>query len=88
MYKKYGRSKIGEGTIIGDNVVIGYPSRDELKGSKSLGLDELKEIDGATIGNNCTLRDFGIIYSRTVLGESVQTGHHYLVREKTDILSK
>jgi acetyltransferase-like isoleucine patch superfamily enzyme len=88
LYKKYGKSTIGEGSIIGDNVVIGYPSRDELKGSKSLEPDELKEIDGARIGNNCTLRDFGIIYSRTVLGESVQTGHHYLVREKTEIGSK
>lgn len=88
MFKKYGKSKIGEGTIIGDNVIIGYPSRDELKGSKSLEPNELKDIDGAIIGNNCTLRDYGIIYSRTVLGESVQTGHHYLVRERTKIGSK
>ena len=88
MYKMYGKSKIGEGTIISDNVIIGYPSRDELKGSKSIDPDELTDIDGATIGNNCTLRDYGIIYSKTILGESVQTGHHYLVREKTKIGSK
>ena len=88
MYKRFGKSQIGEGTIIGDNVVIGYPSRDELKGSTSFEPNELEEIDGATIGKSCTLRDFGIIYSKTVLGDSVQTGHHYLVREKTVIGSK
>ena len=85
MYTIYGRSKIGTGTIIGNNVVIGYPSRAELSESKSIEPNEFKNIVGTVIGENCTLRDFGIIYSQTVIGDRVQTGHHYLVREETTV---
>lgn len=84
MYTCYGNSKIGAGTIIGENVILGYPSRDELSG-RTLETSSLKDIMGVTIGENCTLRDFGVIYSKTSLGNQVQTGHNYMIREDTVI---
>ena len=85
MYSIYGKSKIGAGTIIGESVLVGYPSRDELKITGSFEIEDLKDIEGTTIGENCVLRAFGIIYSKTALGDKVQTGHHYLVREESEI---
>jgi len=79
----YGRTKLGEGTILGEHVVLGYPSRDELAEAGSLELDALKNIAGSTLGKNCKIRDFGVIYSQTEIGDYVQTGHHYLVRERS-----
>jgi acetyltransferase-like isoleucine patch superfamily enzyme len=74
---------LGEGTIIGEHVVLGYPSRDELAEAGSLELEALKTIMGSILGKNCKIRDFGVIYSQTEIGDNVQTGHHYLVRERT-----
>jgi len=85
LYCSYGFSKIGTGTIIADNVILGYPSRAELANAGAFDPEKLKRIDGATIGENCILRDFGIIYSKTTIGNEVQTGHHYLVREETKV---
>ncbi|WP_455392241.1 DapH/DapD/GlmU-related protein [[Eubacterium] cellulosolvens] len=85
MYTSYGKSKIGSGTIIADNVIIGYPSRVELSQVGSFDPAKLQDIDGAVIGANCILRDFGVIYSKTTIGDNVQTGHSYLVREETTI---
>lgn len=85
MYTSYGRSKIGSGTIIADNVIIGYPSRAELSEVGSFEPAKLQNIEGAVIGENCILRDFGVIYSKTSVGDNVQSGHNYLVREETVI---
>lgn len=77
----YGKSKIGEGTTIGDNVIVGHPSRSEMEVFSK----NPNEIKGSVIGNNCVLRSHGTIYSNTVLGDRIQTGHFYLVRENTTI---
>ena len=77
----YGKSKIGEGTFIGDNVIVGHPSRSEMETFKR----NPNEIDGSIVGKNCTLRSHGTIYSLAVLGDNVQTGHYYLIRENTKI---
>lgn len=86
MYIVYGKSKIGEGTLVSENVLIGYPTWAELKeNGGTFNESSLKEIDGTIIGNNCILRAFGILYSKTTIGDSVQTGHHFLVREESVI---
>jgi acetyltransferase-like isoleucine patch superfamily enzyme len=85
MYTVYGKSKIGEGSIIADNVIIGYPSLDELSSIGSMDAADLKDITGTEVGVNCVLRAFGIIYSKTKLANGVKTGHHYLVREESEI---
>lgn len=82
MAKIVGRSRIGKGTYIAENVTIGHPAKDE----KHLLLEGREdEVEGAVIGKECILRDHGIIYSRAFLGDRVQTGHHYLIREDTAI---
>lgn len=77
----YGPSKIGVNTFIGDHVIIGHPSPDELDSFQK----NPNEITGAIIGKDCTLRAHGIIYSGTRLGDKIRTGHFYMVREDTTI---
>ena len=78
----YGRSTIGENCYIAPSVIIGHPAKDE----KDLLLQGREdEVDGAVIGDGCILRAYGIIYSRARLGQRVQTGHHYLVREDSTV---
>lgn len=77
----FGGSTVGRGTYIGPGVIIGHPGKDEadlLRGDWS-------RVDGATIGAECTLRANGILYSRARLGDRVQTGHGWLVREGTTV---
>lgn len=77
----FGRSRIGAGTYVGPGVLIGHPGKDEadiLRG-------DWTKVDGAVVGANCTLRANGILYSRATLGDKVQTGHSWLVRESTTI---
>jgi acetyltransferase-like isoleucine patch superfamily enzyme len=78
----HGKSKIGEGTYIADNVIIGYPGKNE---SHLLKEGRFELLEGAVIGNNCILRDYGIIYSQTTLGSDIKTGHHYLIRENSTV---
>jgi len=82
MGKILGKSSIGKDCYIAENVVIGHPGKDE---KELLLAGREDEVDGAVIGDECTLRDYGIIYSKAILGNRVQTGHHYLVRENTTI---
>jgi len=78
----YGNSKIGEGTFIGQNCVIGHPGKHE----KALLVEKrMNEVRGATIGKNCIIRDSTIIYSQAILGDGTQTGHGALIREDTTI---
>jgi acetyltransferase-like isoleucine patch superfamily enzyme len=78
----YGNSKIGEGTWIGEKVIIGYPGKAEAEVLRS---GEFDKIAGSIIGTNCTIRDFGIIYSNAILGNYINTGHHFMVREQSSI---
>ena len=82
MRQIYGKSRIGETTFIGNNVIVGYPGKNEkellLKGA-------FDELAGAVIGEHCVIRDSGIIYSHARLGDYVQTGHHFLIREYSTI---
>lgn len=82
MTKIYGKSKIGKGTYLGENVIIGYPGVDELE---KLLNNKFNEVIGAKIGANCIIRDYGIVYSNVILGNNVRTGHHFLIREYTSV---
>ena len=68
----YGNSKIGEGTWLGETVIIGYPGKAEAEILRS---GEFDKIAGAVIGNDCTIRDYGIIYSNSTLGNHINTGN-------------
>jgi acetyltransferase-like isoleucine patch superfamily enzyme len=82
----YGNALIKEGTFIGENCIIGYPQRDELKTlieKKDITLNLSNPI--VEIKKNCTIRAGSIIYSEVSIGENCQTGHHVMIREKTTI---
>ena len=81
MARVIGGSIIGEDCFLDQDVVIGYPAHDELE---LLGGDREGEITGATVGDNCTLRA-GTLYSHARLGNSVRSGHGWLVREDSTV---
>ena len=81
MARVIGGSTIGEGCFLDRDVVIGYPSGDELP---LLDGDREAEIAGATVGDDCTLRA-GTLYSRARLGSGVRSGHGWLVREDSTV---
>jgi len=85
-FKIYGKSSIGKNAIIGERVMIGYPTADILKIAASSGksLDDL-EFKGAVIGDNAVIRSNSTIYTDVQIGHNLRTGHNILVREKTKI---
>lgn len=78
----YGDSTIGDGTYIGDHVVVGHPGKHN---KELLVAGEAGGSNGAAIGSGCILRAHGVLYEDTRLGDRVQTGHHWLVREETQV---
>lgn len=78
----YGGSVIGAGTYLGDHVVIGHPGKDE---RDLLTQGDANQSTGAHVGADCVLRAHGVLYSGARLGDRVQTGHHWLIREYTTI---
>ena len=85
-----GPTIVGAGTIIGDYVIIGFPTRSNLKAMVDAGeKDYLNAIDsnsgGARIGVGCTIRSHTVVYERVTLEENVETGHSVLIREDTRI---
>ena len=81
MARVIGGSTVGKDCLLDPDVVIGYPDGNELP---LLGSDREAEISGATVGDNCTLRA-GTLYSRARLGNSVRSGHGWLVREDSTV---
>jgi len=82
MARVYGKSKIGKNTYLGESVIVGHPGKAE----KVLLLENrMNDVVGASIGDDCIIRDNTIIYSQAKLGNRVQTGHGVLIRENTTI---
>ena len=84
--KIYGNSTIGDGTIILENVILGYPEHAIL----SEIIDQNRDIEdydftGCTIGSNSILRPGSTIFSNVETGDNFKTGHNVLIREKTII---
>lgn len=69
----YGDVKIGEGSIIQDNVIIG------------IGGGGGSESGKVEIGDNAVIRSGTVIYSDIKIGKDFKTGHNVLIREKTEI---
>lgn len=84
--KIYGKSSIGKNAIIGDGVIIGYPTAHLLKEAALSGMD-IKDMDfrGAVIGDNAVIRSNSTIYSDVVIGNNFRTGHNVMIREDTRI---
>jgi acetyltransferase-like isoleucine patch superfamily enzyme len=84
--KIYGKCRVGQGSTILENVIIGYPDGKILKECVAAG--EAFESSGsicAIIGINAVIRPGTVIYSGVTIGRNLRTGHNALVREQTVI---
>jgi len=83
-FKIYGKSRIGMNAIIGERVIIGYPTADILKKAASSGKN-IQDMDfkGAVIGDNAVIRSNSTIYTEVTIGNDLRTGHNIMIREKT-----
>ena len=84
--KIYGNSEVADGTIILENVILGYPEHAILIEI----MDQNKEIEdydfsGCVIGANSIIRPSSTIFSNVKTGDNFKTGHNVLIREKTII---
>lgn len=84
--KIYGNSTIGNGTIILENVTLGYPEHvilmDIMKQNKKI---EDYDFPGCDVGPNSIVRPGTTIFSNVKTGDKFKTGHNALIREKTTI---
>lgn len=67
-------SVVREGTVIGDNSVIGSHCDIGLTGAKS-------KVLGTSIGADSVIRSHSVIYDGASLGVGLSTGHHVCIRE-------
>ena len=87
-----GPTSIGDCSILGRGVILGYPCRSSLR--ERLDWSKAKDFDlniydsisaGARLGNDSTIRPGTVIYERALAGLSLETGHNVLIREDTTI---
>jgi len=87
-----GSSAIGVNSVIGRNVIVGYPVRKSLQAfpfSRQFSIAEFDKISrGAKIGRNCIIRSGTVIYEDVSIGDWVETGHNVLIREGSVIGDK
>ncbi len=92
-----GNTKIKRGTIIDPYVIIGYPIRKSVyklrenlaNSENNIILEDYDDVsNGATIGENCIIRAYTIVYENSILGDNVETGTHVLIRENCTVGDK
>ena len=80
-----GETTIGLGSIIAENVIIGFPIEKSLRTLKLLSEFDVNLYDiiskGSKIVKNCIIRSGTVIYETVELGDKVRTGHNVLIRE-------
>ena len=75
-----GNSRVGSGTILGPNTIIGHPDRDSYGAA-----GDIRSGEGATIGDDSVIRAGAIVYEQVVLGNRTQLGHGAVVRERSTV---
>jgi acetyltransferase-like isoleucine patch superfamily enzyme len=70
----YPDTTIGEGSAIGEYVILGVAPRDPPAGGAAL-----------VIGDDAVIRSHTVIYAGNVIGRRLQTGHGVLIREANEI---
>jgi len=84
--KVYGSSTIGEGTVILENVILGYPEHKILMEILKKGMEiEACDFPGCSIGPDSIIREGSTIFSSVRTGKNFKTGHHVMIRENTEI---
>ena len=82
----YGKTEIGKGSIIMENVIIGHPTTKVLSQSIEAKKDiENFDFNGAIIGDEALVRSNSVIYCNTKIGDNLKTGHNIVIREDTSI---
>jgi len=80
-----GPTSIGSGTLIGRDVIVGYPNEKTLKSFAFSHPFDIRRYDdvskGAIIGKDCIIRSSTVIYEAVTIGNKVRTGHNVLIRE-------
>jgi len=86
----YGPARIGVGSLIGPNVVLGFPPKAELDDSisKQRSIHAAPNRQEVIIGRDCIIRSGTCVYSGVSIGETVSFGHNVMVREKVRIGKK
>lgn len=75
-----GSSRIGAGTLLAEDVIIGHPAKTSLVETRNF-----LNSSGATVGERCVLRSGTVIYEGSTLGNNVRGGHHVVIRENAQI---
>jgi len=65
--------KIGKGSKIDKDVILGYPTGRPIKKT------------GVVLGPYAVIRSGSVIYEAVSIGERLQTGHHVVIREENEI---
>ncbi|MGP3704894.1 MAG: DapH/DapD/GlmU-related protein [Candidatus Bathyarchaeota archaeon] len=86
----YGPCRVGDKTFIGDGVVIGFPTRGEIKVlMENNDFKKFLKVKGLVkIGLSNVIRSGTIIYSNVYLGDNVEVGHNTLIRENVRVGDK
>ncbi len=79
----YGPVKVGKGTYVGPNCIIGFPALNDLKRLMRSGGFRGKK--PTTIGENCIIRSGTTLYSDVRVANGVAFGHNVTVRENVAI---
>lgn len=84
--KIYGNSIIGRGTVVLENVILGYPEHKILMEilKKDIEIEDF-DFPGCNVGPNSIIRAGSTIFSSVKTGENFKTGHNVLIRENTQI---
>src|SRR5690606_39002697 len=84
--KIYGTSVIGKGTVIMENVILGYPEHRVLMEILKQNVEiENYDFPGCTIGSDSIIRAGSTIFSNVKTGKNFKTGHNVMIRENTEI---
>jgi len=88
-----GPTVIGENSILGFKVMVGYPIRAKIIGVENLHDQDVFEVydrlsAGSKLGSHCIIRSGSVIYESVVLGDFVETGHNVLIRENVRVGSR
>ena len=79
-----GPARIGKGSYIGPNSIIGFLPEKSLKKMIHEGAPE-EEMAQVIIGENVLLRSNDVIYSGVKIGDNVRFGHNVMIRENVQV---
>lgn len=82
----YGPVKLGSGTYIGPNCVVGFPNSKQLR--QLLKSDKVDRKQPTILGEKCVVRSGTVLYSGVELADEISIGHNALLREGVTIGSR